>query len=155
MEPGYLTQLVRETFVTPVTVAMDAQEILEDQEIGLLKQPQVEQPLLPEGKMVVVVVKDPALLNLQDQLQDPIQGPQPNQQITDETRAQKETTNKAPGGETKAITEIKAIGNVQLHKLVVLKGLQKGLNNLGQPLGNRPVLSVSNKNKKGQPSRLW
>lgn len=154
MEPGNLTQLVTETFVTPVTVAMDALENLEDQEIGLLKQPQVEQPLLPEGKMVVVVVKDPALLNPQDQLQDPIQGPLPDQQITDETRAQKETT-KAPGGKTKAITEIKAIGNVLPHKLVVLKGLQKGLNNLGQPLGNRPVLSVSNKNNKGQPSRLW
>ena len=54
----------------------------------------MEHPLLPEGKMVVVV-KDPALLNLQDQLQDPIQGPLPDQQITDETRAQKETT-KAP-----------------------------------------------------------
>merc|ERR1739838_1185340 len=95
---------------------------------------------------MVVVVKDPALLNPQGQL--------PDQQITDETRAQKETT-KAPGGETKAITEIKAIGNVLPHKLVVLKGLQKGLNNLGQPLGNRPVLSVSNKNSKGPPSRLW
>merc|ERR1739838_978174 len=99
---------------------------------------------------MVVVVKDPALLNPQDQLQDPIQGPLPDQQITDETRAQKETT-KAPGGRTKAITEIKAIGNVLPHKLVVLKGL----NNLGQPLGNRPVLSVSNKNSKGPPSRLW
>jgi len=144
MGPGNLTQPVKGTFVTPVTVAMDAPEPLEDQEIGLLKVHQAEQPL-PEGKMVV---KDPALLNPQDQLQGRIQGPKlgplQDQPITDKTRAKKERI-KAQGGEAKAITEIKApegqvikaIGNVLPHKLVGLKG-QKGPNLL-QPQGNRPA----------------
>ena len=42
MEPGNLTQLVKETFVTPVTVVMDALESLVVPEIELLKQPQVD-----------------------------------------------------------------------------------------------------------------
>jgi len=149
MEPGNLIQLVKETFVTPATVAMDALENLEGQEIEQLKQLQVEQQL-PEGKML-------ALPNQQDQLQDQIKetklNPLPDQQITEGTREQKERT-KAPGEETK----VKALENAQPLKLVVLKG-QKG-HNLGQPQGLQPLdnrlhLSVSNKNSKGQPRMLW
>lgn len=147
MEPGNLTQLVKETFVTPVTVVMDALESLVVPEIELLKQPQVEQ-LHQEGIMETKdQTKDQAHLSPQDQLEDETKlSLLPDHQITDATRDKKERT-KAPGGKTKAITEAKAIGGVLPHKLAVL--------NLGQPLGNKPVLSASNKSSKGHPNRLW
>jgi len=136
MALGNLTQLVKVTFVTPVTVAMGVPVPLEDQEIGLKKPPLAQLPLPDPRKLV--------LLNPQDQqkgrIQGTKQGPLQEQPVTDGTKAKKERT-KAPGGETKAITEIKAIGNVLPHKLVVLKGLHKGPSpRLAKPQDNRPVL---------------
>jgi len=150
MEPGNLTQLVKETFVTPVMVVTDALENLAVSEIELLKQPQAEQLHL-EGIMEAKdQTKDQAHLSPQGQLEDGTKlSLLPDHQITDATRDKKERT-KAQGGKTKAITEAKAIGGVLPHKLAVLKGL-----NLGQPLGNKPVPSASNKNRKGHLNRLW
>lgn len=150
MEPGNLTQLVKETFVTPVTVVMDALESLVVPEIELLKQPQVEQLHLEGIMETKTQTKDQAHPNQQDQLEEETKPSLlPDHQITDATRDKKERT-KAPEGKTKAITEAKAIGGVLPHKLAVLKSL-----NLGQPLGSKLVLSASNKNSKGQPNRLW
>merc|ERR1712038_862756 len=102
MEPGNLTQLVKETFVTPVTVVMDALEILVVPEIELLKQPQVEQLHL-EGIMETKdQTKDQAHLSPQDQLEDETKlSLLPDHQITDATRDKKERA-KARGGKTKA-----------------------------------------------------